>query len=269
MIVATLFFPADALASAKREGWLKARLVTVITDLFPHRFWLAREADAVAVGSLQTKALCVERGIDDRRIHVTGIPIGARFAQPVARDEAMRRTGLDPARRTVLIASGGMGVGPIAEIVDGLVRRGRPGLQLVVVCGQNAALAQQLTARPAGAVPVQVLGFVQTMPELMRAADVLITKPGGLTVTEALASGLPMVLCGTIPGQERFNAEFVLEHGAAINAPKPEEAVARALELLDHPDRLTEMRCRAQAVGRPRAAEDVVEQLILPASSAS
>ena len=269
VVIATHFFPAEVFGYERQTGRLSARVIVVITDLFPHRLWLTAGADAIVVGSDKAKQLCQVRGIDAQRLHVLGIPIGSQFCVPQDRAALARQWTLDPGRRTVLIVSGGMGLGPVAELVHRLVgaERARPGLlQLLVVCGENARLARRLRIRyAASGMPVRVFEFVQMMPQLMAASDLLVTKAGGLTVMEALAMGLPMVLCGVIPGQERFNAEYIVQHGAALLTSGAEAAVAATLRLAAGPQALEAMRARAIAVAQPRAAQDIVSRLVSPA----
>jgi len=264
VVVTTHFFPADVVGALRRSGRLSSRFLIAITDLFPHRMWVAPEADVVAVGSEMTRQVCGQRGIPSERLRVTGIPVGSRFGQPVERTTVYQRLGLDPSRRTLLITSGGMGYGPIEGIVTGLVasEMAAERLQILVVCGNNHTLAARLERRCHEApVPVRIFGFVETMPELMQASDLLVTKAGGLTIMEALTVGLPMVLCGIIPGQESLNAEYVVSQGAAVSAPHPRDAVARALQLVEHPEQLEAMRQKAKRLSRPHAADDIVALL--------
>jgi len=268
VIVTTHFFPADVCAALRETGVVPSRLVVVVTDLFPHRFWLNAHADAIVVGSELTRSLCIERGMPADRLHALGIPVDPRFVP--SRDRAAGRTalGLDPSRRTILLAGGGMGVGPIREVAlalrrspHELIRRA----QVVVVCGDNAALTDELRAAAQDApMPIHVFGFVETMPQLMQASDVLVTKAGGLTVTEALAVGLPMVLCGNIPGQEQANAQFLLEQGAALNAANPQHAVGILERLLEQPMEMIQLSERAHAASRPEAAKAIARDVILP-----
>ncbi len=263
VVIATHFFPAELLASERRAGRLSSRLVVVVTDLFPHRLWLTPGADLVVVGSEITAGWCRARGVPAERLAVLGVPVAEAFGRPVDRDALRRQLGLDPARRTVLVVSGGMGVGPMELIVRKLCEPGSAWgerLQLLVVCGQNERLRQRLQdVALSAAMPMQVFGFVDTMPQLMQASDVMVSKAGGLAVAEAAAVGLPLVLCGVIPGQEQFNAEVMVREGAAVLAERPEHAVVQVVTLLNRPARLELMRTCAQRLGRPRAAEDIVE----------
>ena len=270
VVIATHFFPADALGAARRAGRLTSRLIVVITDLFPHRFWLVPGADAVVVGSHETNVLCQQRGIKADRIHVLGIPIGLGSGASADRSLLARTFGLDPGRRTILVVSGGMGLGPMRHLVRRLValEAVRPRqLQLLVVCGQNEQLARRLRQlSAASAMPVRVFGFVDTLRELMLVSDLLVTKAGGMTIMEALALGLPMVFCGVIPGQERFNAAYVVARHAGVMVSNVDEAVGAILRVLDDPIQLEAMRARAVALGKPQAASDLVEHLLVASS---
>ncbi len=267
-IVTTHFFPADVYAQAKRAGGLRARLIIVVTDLFPHRLWLAPEAEQFAIGSERTAQVCRQRGVGGHRLRVTGIPIHAAFRRlkPVEQAALKQRFGLEGTRRTMLIASGGMGVGPIEQLTTRLaaLEATRPGrLQLLVVCGHNQDLERRLTALAHKvAMPMRVFGFIETMPELMAVSDLLVSKPGGLTMAEAMAMGLPMVLCGTIPGQEELNAEELVRHGAGVKANDVEEALAWIERLCEDPQRLAAMREQALAWGRPHAADEIAKLVL-------
>lgn len=262
--LATHFFSADALADALP----RVAPIVVITDLFPHRLWLVRGAGEYVVGSDWTRAACERRGIPAARVHALGIPVSPRFLARTDRDATLRALGLDPARRTVLMTGGGMGLAPMQAVWDALraaPRAAEASLQVILVCGSNAHSQRQLESLVRGApIPARVLGFVDTMPALMQASDVLISKAGGMTMMEALACGLPQVMTGVIPGQEQFNAHFLIEQGAGCVAEDAVRAAALALEWLAQPERLALMRSRAHACARPSAAFDIVDRLVIP-----
>lgn len=268
VVVATHFLPADIFGAGKRAGWLTARVIVVVTDLHPHRFWLAPEADTFVVATPDVAAECQARGVRPDRVTVIGIPIAKAFHVPVDRAEVLRRLNLYPQRRTVLVTSGGMTVGPFEPVVEALLRleEAVPGrLQLLVVCGENAAAVKRLQRRTsAGTMPARIFGFVNNMPELMGAADLAVAKAGGLTVMEALAEGLPLILYHAIPGQERFNADYVERSGAALRAHSPAEVAAAVRRSLDDPAAFARMGEAARRISRPNAAEAIVSQLITP-----
>ena len=268
LVVATHFLPADVCGSGRRAGWLQAPLVVVVTDLHPHRFWLAPEADAVVVATSETARTCERRGVPSDRLHVLGIPIAGAFHAPVDRASLRQRLGLALDRHTILVTSGGTTVGPFEAVVRALmdIERTHPGrLQLLVVCGENTRAAQRLHQQAqAGAMPVRVFGFVDNMRELMGASDVVVAKAGGLTVMEVLGLGLPLVLYHAIPGQEGFNAQYVVRHGAAVIARTPREVVRAIERSFEDPQGAARMREAAAALSRPNAAEAIVSHVIGP-----
>ena len=273
VVVATHFLPADLFGAGKRAGWLKARVIVVVTDLHPHRFWLAPEADVFVVATPEVAAECHQRGIPPERVRVIGIPVAKGFHLSVDRSEVLRRFNLDPRRRTVLVTSGGMTVGPFEPVIEALLRLedAAPGrIQLFVVCGENRAAAGRLEARArASRMPARVFGFVDNMPELMGASDLVVAKAGGLTVMETLSEGLPLILYHAIPGQERFNAQYVVHSGAALWAGSPAEAAAAVGRYADNPEVFGSMRDAARRLGRPDAAAEIVSQVIRPMATQS
>jgi processive 1,2-diacylglycerol beta-glucosyltransferase len=268
VVLATHFLPADLGSAGRAAGWLTSPLVVVITDLHPHRFWIARHADATVVGTADGAAVLEGRGIPRERIHVLGIPVGQAFGVDVDATATRARLGLDAKRRTVLVTSGGTTVGQFESVVRALraLEASWPGrAQLLVVCGEDEALRRRLEQGSGDqAMPMRVFGFVDHMAQLMAASDLVVAKAGGLTISEALARRLPLVLYHVIPGQEWRNADYVVRHGAAIMARRPAEVARRVRALFETPERLALMREAAASLGRPRAAEEIVEQVVKP-----
>lgn len=268
LIVVTHFFPCDVISTAKRAGWLRAPLVVVVTDFHPHAFWLSREAEAYICSTEQGARTLVARGIPADRIHVLGIPIDRRFAEIRDREAIRRQVGLSGGRRTILITSGGATVGPFEAVVRALTALERcwPGrIQLLVVCGENTKTAARLRAAARQtSMPVKVFEFVETMPELMAASDLIVAKAGGLTVTEAMAAGLPMLMYHVIPGQEQANARALINAGAAVLIRDPKRVAETVRRLCEDPGRMAALRQAAQRLSHPHAADDIVEQVIKP-----
>lgn len=203
-------------------------------------------------------------GIPEATIHVTGIPIMPAFAQAPERAACAGALGLDPARTTLLLMGGGAGLGGLSALARRLLDV--PGeAQLIVLAGSNAAELQALQAL-AVSYPGRLvaLGYIDGVERVMACADLAITKPGGATVAECLAMGLPMILNAAIPGQEERNANFLLEGGAALNAFDAPTLEYRVRHLLAHPAQLAAMRVRALALGRPQAASDVLRTVLDP-----
>lgn len=254
LIVFTHPFPCGAAAYLRRSHKLAVPLVGVVTDFAVHPLWVYPEVDLYFVAGREMQAELVRQGIPAGRVYSTGIPIDASFGRLVDRSAVIRELGLSAQTPTVLIMGGGLGVGPVAEAVralDGIARQ----LQVVVVAGRNAALRREVQA-VAGFSPhrIVVLGYTRRVRELMAAADLLITKPGALTVSEALSANLPMVLVSPIPGQEEDNADYLVAQGAAVLAADT-GAVGRVVSrLLSRPDDLEAMRSVARRLGQPEAA---------------
>ena len=266
VLLATHFLPADLFSDGRTKGWLRGRAVVVVTDWHPHLFWKSPGVDAVVVSSEAALRKLAASGIPRDRLHHLGIPIGLPFASKPGREEARAALGLAADKLTLLITSGGTTVGRFEEVVRALLAleaKAPGGLQLLVVCGEDSALRDRLRLDAVKA-PLQVFGFVDNMPQLMAAADVVVCKAGGLTISEALALGKPIVLYYVVPGQEEMNAAFVVSPGAAVLAKTPEAVSAMIDSFLRSPQRLKQLSRAAARLGRPDAADEIFRTLVLP-----
>ena len=271
VVLCTHFLPLEVLGSLKSrkpagraaDGGGAAEgarhhpyVVCVVTDFEAHALWMEPGVDLYCVAAEETKARLVAREVDGKGVVVTGIPIGGRFSQPIDAATVRRRRGLRDDLPTVLVLGGGFGMGPMAEILeslDGIARE----FQIVVVAGRNVELRRELAAQDRRH-PTHVLGFVSNMHEMMAVADLIVSKPGGLTTAEALALGKPLFILNPIPGQEAANSDFLLERGAAAKVNRVEDLPFRVDRLLGSP-KLKEMAASARALGRPDAAPAVCE----------
>jgi processive 1,2-diacylglycerol beta-glucosyltransferase len=264
-ILCTQFLPSEVFATLREQGRLTVPVSTVITDFMVHPIWVYRGMDRYFVATQATKDELVDTGeVPPERIQVTGIPIDPKFALPIDPGEARRALGLDddPARMTVLAMSGGFGWGPMEQVVEVLLSL-PPSIQAVVIAGRNERLRRRLAERVRGhAGRVTIHGFTDRVDLFMAAADVVVGKSGGLTTSEAMARGLPMVVFQPIPGQEERNCDFLQEAGAGVRVHEFEELHYRLSHFLMHPEHLAVMREAASRIGRPRAAYDVAETLL-------
>ena len=243
---------------------VKTPLITLVTDLIAaHSFWFVPGVSRCLVPTERARRRALACGLPAERILVTGLPVSPSFVMAAQEDPlaVRRRLGLEPDLPVVLLVSGAEGMGPLRRIsqavTDSDIRA-----QLVMVAGRNERLQTRLAAKT-WPLPVRVEGFVHNMHEWMRAADLLVTKAGPSTISEALAMGLPMVLSGALPGQERPNVGYVVQAGAGVWAPTPDR-VTRAVRALLTPgtsgtSRLAQMAARAQALAQPDAARRVAE----------
>lgn len=261
-IVHTHFLAPELIAALRRRGRVAAPQLTVVTDYDAHRIWAHDPTERYCVASPLAAASLRAHGVSASAIDVTGIPVMPAFSEPVDLDALRRAFGLSGGYPVVVQASGGHGVGPVEETLRALLAASIP-TELVVVCGRNEEARKRLAAiRPPGRHRVRVVGFTDRMRGLMAVADLLVTKPGGLTVSEALACGLPMALISPIPGQEVRNADYLLENGAAVKANSPAALTGKIEELLSSEARLPEMRRKAKALGHPRAAFAVARRAL-------
>jgi 1,2-diacylglycerol 3-beta-galactosyltransferase len=249
--------------------------LTVVTDLVSvHCSWIAPGVTACVVPTEAARSVALDAGVPDRRVRLLGMPIDPKFARPAAASREALRTelGLDPAKPTALLVGGGEGALGLAGAVIALARSDLD-IQMLVVTGRNKQLFAHLQrARADFLVPAHILGFVQNMPDLMHAADVIVTKAGPGTIMEAMACGLPIVLTGAIPGQEEGNVEFVVEHDVGVLARSPGAVVDALREILaPGSPRLEELRANARALSRPEAAFDIARLILkhLPDSAAA
>jgi processive 1,2-diacylglycerol beta-glucosyltransferase len=258
--------PAAALSTLAAEGLRVPPHTTVVTDFVAHSQWIARGIDRYCVAADEVGHEFVARGIPRERVRVTGVPIRATFARAVDAGAARAALGLRTGAPVVLVMAGSHGrVGRLPEIVRALVRRPGP-MQAIVVAGRDAALAERLRRRAAGTA-IRVLGYAEDVRTLMAAADLLVTKAGGMTLAEALAAEVPLLLYGSLPGQERRNERFASRAGVALAARSRRE-LARLLDrALGEPELLEHLRERIRRVRRPDAAERIVDEVLAGRSS--
>jgi 1,2-diacylglycerol 3-beta-galactosyltransferase len=239
-------------------------LMTVITDLVEfHRGWAFPKADLIVVPTESARQACLKLRVPPERIQLLGLPVDLRFRPPAPGEKAAlrRRFGLAQERLIILVSGGGEGSGRMLQLVRALAWHEKP-WQVVAVCGRNEKLRRRLS-RVHFSTPTLVLGFVDTMPELMRASDVVVSKAGPGAIGEALATGLPIILTSYLPGQETENVTFVEMTGIGLYAPKP-EALLEAITLLSAEDRRVwrEMSERTATLARPYASLDIAREAL-------
>jgi UDP-N-acetylglucosamine:LPS N-acetylglucosamine transferase len=263
LVVSVLPLVNGVLAEATAQRAL--RLEVVLTDWFHiHRLWIAPGVQHYTAPTEAARKELIRRGVDPESIDSIGIPIRSTFAEASGGADLRARvlTGLqlDPARFTLLAMVGAEGSPAALRNVARLSMLDLPA-QLIVICGRNETLRQKVARLPAR-IPVRALGFVNTIPDLMRAADVVVTKAGGLTLAEAFSCGAPVVVHDILPGQEAGNLEYALRNHAAEFGATPAELERIVRALYADPDRRQRLAERGARLARPAAARQIAENIL-------
>ncbi len=258
LVLSTHFLAGQVFGPTRQRGRDRFPFGLVVTDFDVHAFWVQKTADRICVASDELRAILAGKGIEEDRITVTGIPISQAFSKTYDRAAIRGAHGLTGSAPVVLLMGGGAGVGTMEEAARAILAAGP--VQLVVVAGRNEELKAQVEKiRPPAGSRLVALGFVTAMGELLAAADLAVTKSGGLTTSECLAMGLPMVVRDPIPGQEERNCDYLLEAGAGVRVNGPDSLRYKVKALLQDPSRLARMAAAARGVSRPAAAQAVLE----------
>jgi len=260
-VLCTHYLPLEILAHLrnKTKQPIRPMTVSIITDFEAHALWMEAGVDLYCVAAEETKARLVARGAASDRVVVTGIPVSAKFNTTVDPALVRKRMGLRDDLPVLLVLGGGFGLGPVGQVLAEINKLPQI-VQVLVVCGRNEELRRELSIQERKQ-PTHIMGFVNNMHDLMAVADLVISKPGGLTTSEALAMGKPLFVLNPIPGQEAANSDFLLEHGAAAKANRLEDLPYR-LEKLIGSSKLLEMAAAARALARPDAANDICQAVL-------
>lgn len=260
VIVTTHFLTAQILSSG--VVFPSIPIETVITDYDLHRIWLSPLSRRYYVGDTSIIKRFDLSGIDSFRVVASGIPIHPIFQESVNRDFVFSKYKLDPSIPMVLLLSGGLGFGALEPVVKRLIMLPTP-VQLVTVSGKNTELRQRLERlKSSKSVQCRHLGYVSNMHELMGSASFVVSKAGGLTTSECLAKGAPMIITSAIPGQEQKNANFLVSKGAGLWPANLDELVALVISLLQAPSDLSAMRNRARLASNPQAAFVIADSVL-------
>ncbi|HXH51091.1 MAG TPA: glycosyltransferase [Terriglobia bacterium] len=259
LVIATERGAARLAALGRREGWFDAPILAAQTDFCSVPSWAGNEIDVHCVGSEEAKGQMISWGVSANRIVNCGVPIDPAFALSFDRAELRRAFGLHPKRPVVLVMGGGIKPAPLDTIIQSLEMCNHP-VQVLALTARHGSMRQRLEAmRGKLALDLHVFGWSGSIPELMASADLLITRPGGLTTSEAMASGLPMILAFPVAGMEEQNLKFLADRNVGIVASGPEEIPSLVSGLLDDPKLLEALSARGQEMSRPDSAHGVAQ----------
>jgi processive 1,2-diacylglycerol beta-glucosyltransferase len=262
LIVCTHFLPMEVLVRLKRNAQLPQPVYCVITDHVAHTFWTYTDIDGYFVGSEHVRRQLMERGVLASQIHVTGIPVDPSIAEP--KDAATERRNLDlpDNGRIITLLGGGVSSQSVHTIARGILERDVRGT-LVVVAGRNENLLDEVSdLQRSETMDLRLLGYIDYMDSLITASDLVITKAGGLIISEVLARGVPLIVIDPILGHEEWNADFVVNSGSGVQLRMPASVPEAVVRLFQRSHILADMRECAAGAGRPGAAQAIVEQVI-------
>lgn len=253
-------FVTSMISKLRAEGKTNVKAIGLITDYDSHRTYFVPNIDAYVVAEpYMAKKLESDYGIDKSRIYPYGIPVFDKFSHPVlSKEEVCRREGLDPNLHTILLMAGSFGVNSVAKFYTQLAKA-QTNAQFIVITGRNKRLydhLQRLEERLGSLNNTKLLYFVDNVEDYMHISDLIVTKPGGLTVTESLACRLPLAIYSAFPGQERDNADFLISQNAAIML-NPEHGSEQIFDLLNSPEKLEEMKKNCEKLSIPNSAENI------------
>lgn len=254
-IISTHFLPAEVASYLKKNLKISSKLVTVVTDFGAHPFWLSQAADVYIVASDFSRKELMDSGLVSGEVRALGIPAREKFLLSYNKETLCRKFGLKKETFTVLVMTGSFGIGPIEKITKLLAGQA----QVLVVCAHNKTLYQRLKNK--NYPQVHVFGFIDYIPELMAVSDIIITKPGGLTMAEVLAMELAPVFISPIPGQEMLNIQALAHYGVGDYAKSPQEVKRIVLDYKNSPVKIEEAKERMRILKKPDAVEDLCDAI--------
>lgn len=269
LIISTHPFASTMCAYLKKQGKLNSKIATVLTDYAPHEQWLVfnEYVDYYFVSHEEMKKQLQEEGIPKEKIYATGIPLSNKFLLKYDKSQILQNFGLSPNKKTVLFFGGGeygLGKTQTLKIFKSFIEC-HENIQLVAISGKNPKMKESfknLVNDLGKQDSVKILEYTDKVPQLMSISDLVVTKPGGLTTTESLASGLPIVVINPIPGQEEENAAYLEKNKVAIWIKKGDNVEEILNKLFSNPDKMQEMKIRARLISKKNSTRDICKILL-------
>ena len=250
-IISTHFLNSELAANLKLNKKIQAKLVTVITDFGVHPFWVSAGTDLYIAASGLTQDRLLNMGVEKDRIKVSGIPFSASFTKIQNREQLANKLGIEAKAFTVLVMTGSFGVGPLEEIAKSL----HQDVQVLVVCAKNKKLFSRLQSQ--NLENVKVFGFINNAEELMAISDVIVTKPGGLSIAELLHMGLLPIFVSPIPGQECENIKVLSAYGLGFAPKNIQQIKELVIDLKHNPEKFENLKKNITQVASPAACQEI------------
>lgn len=269
LIISTHPFGSQMCSYLKRKGKINAKIATIMTDFAPHDQWLVGSdfTDFYFVANDKMRKYLIDKNINENKVFVTGIPLSNRFLKKYNRKDILKQFNLQDNKKNILFFGGGefgLGKSRTVEIFEAFVKY-CTNMQIIAVAGKNEKMKNEfenIVKEHHSENNIRVLEYTNQVPELMSISDLVVTKPGGMTTTESLASELPMVIINPIPGQEQENAEFLESKGIGIWIKKDTNINNILDSLFGHPDRLKKMKQNTKLLSKPHSTREICEILL-------
>ena len=269
LIISTHPFSSQMCAILKEKGKYNCPLATIMTDYAPHNQWIVchEHVNYYFVAHEGMKEDLISRGINKDKIYATGIPLSNRFLYNYNKEKILKEYDLSPDKKTILFFAGGeygLGKDKTFNMLKSIITN-FPYLQIIAIAGRNIKMKErfdELVSETHSDDSVKILSYTNQVPELMSVSDLVITKPGGLTTTESLASGLPLILIDPLPGQEEENAVFVENSGAGIWIKKDDNIEEVLSNIFKNPYDLLNMKIKARLIAKKNSTKDICEKLL-------
>ena len=251
-------FPTPALSLLKNK---KIPIVNIITDYYFHKSWLTKGAFRYYVATDDTEKELLKLGVEKNKIKKFGIPIAEKFDDNIDTDEWLKCNKLSTTKNTILLSAGAFGVSTDFTMLIEQLKKKSNDVQVVIICGKNKKLKEELEYKYSGDKGVKIFGYTENMYEWMKSSSILITKAGGVTISEALASKIPLILFNPVPGQEMENARYFQKHNMAKTAKNQEEVLQYIDQLLSK-DNIEKMKFKMEENYLPKANHNICEDIM-------
>lgn len=269
LIISTHPFGSQMCSYLKRKGKINSKIATIMTDFAPHDQWLVGSdfTDYFFVAHDKMKQYLINKNIPEEKIFSTGIPISTRFTKEYDKEKLLKEFNLQPGKQTVLFFGGGeygLGKSKTFNIFENLIQANE-NMQVIAISGKNPEMKKEfenIIEKHNKSNCVKLLSYTNKVPELMSISDLVVTKPGGLTTSESLASCLPMIIINPIPGQEKENAEFLENHGIAVWIKNSNESKMIFELLLSNKEKLEDMKKNTSILAKPFSTAKICKILL-------
>lgn len=260
--VATQAFPCGLIADFKDNFNCKIPLIAVVTDYHPHGFWIHKAVNKYVVASIEARDVLTSYGVAREKIEILGIPISFKFLNQSQRETVAEEFKFIKEAKSILIMGGGLGIGPIEKIAKEL-DSSAASFQIIIICGKNKKLYRWFEKnRQCFKKPVFYFGYVDFVNKIMDFTDIIVTKSGGITISEALSKGLTIIVSNPIPGQEENNVNYLLKNEAVVRADKPQEIGRIAREFLEDDMKMAHFKENAKRISLPDSSLKIAELIL-------